>query len=304
MSARKHDDDAAPSELARCSMQGAGKSIDSGDADDMDDLGLVPEFHDIPTSSEHGEFICYFDVLLWVSEQLILSENWNEADGQLWEEADHRISIACQGSRLVAYGFRANAGSFEALLSPILPEAWLSLHIDICGGQPDRDRAQHGGRHYGAANWADPEEADRVTGPAWNGICFRKADVLRNWPPAGIGQRDEGELAGEAEADAQSIASASSAPLSSPWPSPGGAETILTASSELVDRLSRPRKKSRPKFDAAREVIDELYPAGVPDQATELNAMLCRRVSQNLKERKPSLAVGDDTILRAAGRRN
>ena len=66
---------------------------------------------------------------------------------------------------------------------------------------------------------------------------------------------------------------------------------------------SRPnRRKSRPAFERARRKIEELYPDRVPDQATESNASLCRRVSAKLKEEKlPD--VSDDTILRAAGRR-
>jgi hypothetical protein len=54
--------------------------------------------------------------------------------------------------------------------------------------------------------------------------------------------------------------------------------------------------------ERAQGVIKELYPDGVPDQASEPNARLCRRASVKLKEaRLPN--VSDDTILRAAGRR-
>jgi 7-cyano-7-deazaguanine synthase in queuosine biosynthesis len=60
--------------------------------------------------------------------------------------------------------------------------------------------------------------------------------------------------------------------------------------------------KSRPALERARGAIRELYPDGVPDQASEPNASLCRHVSAKLKEAKlPN--VSDDTILRAAGRR-
>jgi len=62
------------------------------------------------------------------------------------------------------------------------------------------------------------------------------------------------------------------------------------------------RGKSRPAIKRAHAAIKVLYPEGVPDQATEPNATLCRRVSAELKESKlPD--VSDDTILRAAGRR-
>jgi hypothetical protein len=62
------------------------------------------------------------------------------------------------------------------------------------------------------------------------------------------------------------------------------------------------RSKSRPAFERVQRIIDELYPTGVPDQASEPNANLCRRVATKLKDAKLP-AVSDDTILRAAGRR-
>jgi Queuosine biosynthesis protein QueC len=64
----------------------------------------------------------------------------------------------------------------------------------------------------------------------------------------------------------------------------------------------RRRGRSRPAFERTQGVIKELYSDGVPDQASEPNTILCRRVSAKLKESKlPN--VSDDTILRAAGRR-
>jgi excisionase family DNA binding protein len=61
-------------------------------------------------------------------------------------------------------------------------------------------------------------------------------------------------------------------------------------------------KRVRPAFERAHGVIETLYPKGVPDQAVEPNAILCRRVGAKLKESNmPN--VSDDTILRAAGRR-
>ena len=66
-----------------------------------------------------------------------------------------------------------------------------------------------------------------------------------------------------------------------------------------AEEISKPnRRKSRPSFERARRVIDELYPNGVPDQATVSNKKLCQRVSEKLPE-----AVSPETILRAAGRR-
>jgi hypothetical protein len=68
-----------------------------------------------------------------------------------------------------------------------------------------------------------------------------------------------------------------------------------------ADKISSPnRRRSQPAFERARRVIKELYPNGVPDQATESNKKLCKRVSEKLKETE---AVSADTILRAAGRR-
>jgi hypothetical protein len=75
-----------------------------------------------------------------------------------------------------------------------------------------------------------------------------------------------------------------------------------------INRVSSPqdrnpeRAKSRPAFERAQRVIGELYPHGVPGQAAEPNAILCRRVGGKLKEAKLP-HVSDDTILRAAGRR-
>jgi hypothetical protein len=60
--------------------------------------------------------------------------------------------------------------------------------------------------------------------------------------------------------------------------------------------------KRRSKIERVQRAIEALYPNGVPDQATEPNVTLCRRVSAKLKESQlPD--VSDDTILRAAGRR-
>ena len=61
--------------------------------------------------------------------------------------------------------------------------------------------------------------------------------------------------------------------------------------------------RSRPAFERAQRVIIDLYPQGVPGQSVVPNSNLCRRVGEKLrKERLPD--VSDDTILRAAGRRN
>jgi len=65
---------------------------------------------------------------------------------------------------------------------------------------------------------------------------------------------------------------------------------------------SRSSSKNRPASDLARKIIGELYPDGVPEQSSEPNVALCRRVGDKLKALKLR-NVSDDTILRAAGRR-
>lgn len=62
------------------------------------------------------------------------------------------------------------------------------------------------------------------------------------------------------------------------------------------------RAKSQPALERARGVIKELYLNGVPGQAAEPNANLCRRVGERLKQAGLP-GVSNDTILRAAGRR-
>ena len=68
------------------------------------------------------------------------------------------------------------------------------------------------------------------------------------------------------------------------------------------ERQQRRHGKSGPALERARGAIKELYPDGVPGQATEPNASLCRRVCAKLQE-ECLPRVSDDTILRAAGRR-
>jgi hypothetical protein len=70
------------------------------------------------------------------------------------------------------------------------------------------------------------------------------------------------------------------------------------------DQVSKPPKPARlqPARERARGAIEGLYPNGVPDQATEPNAILCRKVNSWLKN-KGMREVSDATIGRAAGRR-
>ncbi len=62
------------------------------------------------------------------------------------------------------------------------------------------------------------------------------------------------------------------------------------------------KRRSRPKLESAQSAVRDLYPQGVPEQAREPNASLCRHVGEKLKG-QGLLNVSDDTILRAAGRR-
>jgi hypothetical protein len=68
------------------------------------------------------------------------------------------------------------------------------------------------------------------------------------------------------------------------------------------ERVAQPRNKSRPAFERARRVIDELYPDGIPDQATVSNKSLCTQVNEKLKKMGQQ-PVSQDTVERAAGRR-
>jgi hypothetical protein len=64
----------------------------------------------------------------------------------------------------------------------------------------------------------------------------------------------------------------------------------------------RGRRKSSPSLERALRAICEIFPQGVPDQATVPNAILLRRVADTL--RKSGLpGTSNDTILRAARRR-
>lgn len=63
-------------------------------------------------------------------------------------------------------------------------------------------------------------------------------------------------------------------------------------------RLSR----TTPSLQRASEAIQSIFPEGVPSQADEPNAILFRKVADHLKF-ATKIGVGNDTILRAAGRR-
>jgi hypothetical protein len=81
-----------------------------------------------------------------------------------------------------------------------------------------------------------------------------------------------------------------------------GQPTANAEKQELKNRDRLKQARSRPQFERAAKALATLYPDGVPDQATEPNVSLCRRVGAKLKDAKlPD--VSNDTILRAADRR-
>ena len=76
---------------------------------------------------------------------------------------------------------------------------------------------------------------------------------------------------------------------------------LMTLPTALED--STPNKQvRRPQRERAERAIKALYPNDVPDQASEPNQILLKKVGDWLKDNKLP-PVGDDTILRAAGRR-
>jgi hypothetical protein len=60
--------------------------------------------------------------------------------------------------------------------------------------------------------------------------------------------------------------------------------------------------KAKPVLELARVAIKEVYPNGVPDQTTERNTILCRKIGDWLKNNRKA-DISNATILRAAGRR-
>ena len=86
----------------------------------------------------------------------------------------------------------------------------------------------------------------------------------------------------------------------SPAPS-RGADDGEDNDGDAPDRANRSSPRTKPALELARGIIGELYPNGVPQQSSEPNAILCRRVGERLRAVKQR-DVSDDTILRAAGR--
>lgn len=142
---------------------------------------LAEQFCDVPTNNENGAFICYADVLQWVSEYLSAAGGWPAETTEEWHaretEARRRISLLCQTEKLQAFGLTPT-GRVEELPS----KDWANLHINELDGQPDDDLQRHGGRPYGEAWWKDTKDASKLKGLGWTALSFRKLDVLAAWP--------------------------------------------------------------------------------------------------------------------------
>jgi hypothetical protein len=69
-----------------------------------------------------------------------------------------------------------------------------------------------------------------------------------------------------------------------------------------IDRTTSNARAHRPTRERAQRAIEAVYGSNIPDQTSEPNAILCRKIGDWLKANKLP-EVSDDTILRAAGRR-
>ena len=63
------------------------------------------------------------------------------------------------------------------------------------------------------------------------------------------------------------------------------------------------KKLARPQRERAKEAIDALWPDGVPPQSKLRNTSLLKCVHDHLKKNDSPESISDDTILRAAGRK-
>ena len=63
------------------------------------------------------------------------------------------------------------------------------------------------------------------------------------------------------------------------------------------------KKRSRPQRERAKAVIDALWPDGVPPKNELRNASLLKRVNDHLKKNDSPESISDETILRAAVRK-
>jgi hypothetical protein len=86
--------------------------------------------------------------------------------------------------------------------------------------------------------------------------------------------------------------------LGGPIDPPDLLTVVAQAFEVLRKKQARSPGKGGKKLEAARRVLAELYPDGVPDQATLPNKALCTAVAKQLPFR-----IGNNTILRAAHRK-
>jgi hypothetical protein len=63
------------------------------------------------------------------------------------------------------------------------------------------------------------------------------------------------------------------------------------------------KKRAQPQRQRAKEVIDALWPDGVPPQNELRNASLLKGVNDHLKKNGSPESISDESILRAAGRK-
>ena len=76
----------------------------------------------------------------------------------------------------------------------------------------------------------------------------------------------------------------------------------LSAAASIEEAPST-KKLARPQRERAKEAIDALWPDGVPPQSKLRNTSLLKCVHDHLKKNDSPESISDDTILRAAGRK-
>ena len=84
--------------------------------------------------------------------------------------------------------------------------------------------------------------------------------------------------------------------------SAGDLHYLLSAAASTEEAPST-KKHAQPQRQPAKEAIDALWPKGVPPQGKLRNALLLKRVNDYLKKNDSRESISDETILRAAGRK-
>jgi hypothetical protein len=70
-----------------------------------------------------------------------------------------------------------------------------------------------------------------------------------------------------------------------------------------IKKATSTKKRAQPQRERVKKVIDAEWPDGVPDQSELRNAFLLKRVRDRLKSKGSPEPISDDSILRAAGRK-